>query len=89
MAASVFASAESETPFVVPSASENPRYSTTRFRGLSEMRVSMTFQSAFSSSVFASAMCDSQILLISPAWRAFSKDSVAEPTPESTEKFEI
>jgi hypothetical protein len=88
---SVFSSSESrpETPFVVSSASENPRYSVTRFLGLSAIRVSMTFQSAFSSSVFACAMCDSQMLPISPATRAFSKDSVAEPRPESTEKLEI
>jgi hypothetical protein len=86
---SVFTSSDSEIPFVVSASSENPRYSATRFLGLSEISVSMTFQSAFSSSLFACAMCESQILLILPARRAFSKDSVAEPTPESTEKLEI
>ncbi len=49
----------------------------------------MTFQSAFSSSLFASAILLSQTLRRSPDCRACSKTSVEAPTSESTSNLTI
>ncbi len=53
------------------------------------MRVWIACHSAFSSSVFASAMCVSQIPAMSPLFSASSNFSVVEPISESTENLEI
>lgn len=69
--------------------SANPRYSTNLLRGFSEVSVSMTVQSAFSSSFAALAIFDSQMEPRSPVSRALSNSSLALLIAESTANVEI
>lgn len=80
----------SERPSVSSSlAPENPRYLIRLCLGLFEVRVSITFQSAFSVSRVAAAILDSQMLSKFFCFKAFSNESVDVPTPASIAKVDI
>lgn len=70
-------------------APENPRYLIRLCLGLFEVRVSITFQSAFSVSRVAAAILDSQMLSKFFCFKAFSNASVDVPTPASIAKVDI
>ena len=68
---------------------EKPRWLTSCFLVSSEIKVSMTFQSALSCSLCALSTLDSQMLRRSPVLSADSKLSVAFPTVESASNWLI